>query len=68
MGKFASLKLKNESYFMNHDTLIRTLISLGEQEKQTLHISDDIEKSKLQVKPKKKAVKMMVDKFVECVK
>ena len=53
---------------MNHDTLIRTLISLGEQEKQTLHISDDIEKSKLQVKPKKKAVKMMVDKFVECVK
>ena len=68
VGKFALLKLKNESYFLNHDTLIRTLIFLGEQEKQTLHISDDIEKSKLQVKPKKKAVKVMVDKFVECVK
>ena len=33
---------------------------------QTLHISDDIRKLKLQVKRKEKAVKMMGEEFVEC--
>lgn len=36
-------------------------ISLNDREKQALHISDDIEKLKLQVKQKKRAVKVMDD-------
>ena len=41
---------------------------LKDHKKQTLHISDDIDKLKLQVKQKVKAVKMIRDEFVECVR
>ena len=39
---------------------------LSELKKQALHISDEIEKLKLQLKQKEKAVKMMGDEFDKC--
>ena len=39
---------------------------LSEPKKQALHISDEIEKLKLQLKQKEKAVKMMGDEFDKC--
>ena len=43
-------------------------MTMNEREKQALHICDDIEKLKLQLKQKEKTVKMMGDEFVVCVR
>ena len=43
-------------------------IYLSERENQALHIPNDIEKLKLLIKQREKAVKMMDDEFVECAR